>query len=182
MTTKLSISQLSDQQLLASARQLARQERFLNTTIIDHLYEIAARKLYVRAGCSSLFDYAVRELGFSEGAAYHRIKAMQLCEEFPEVKQQLQEGALTLTAAGQIQSAFDRHAGGSAPWRGSSAGGRRAARAGRRDRRSRRDSRSRRGRRSLETAGKRPKRRLGPKCHQGPKRQQRMKRRKRETR
>ena len=70
MTAKLSISQLSDHQLLASARQLARQERFLNTTIIDHLYEIAARKLYVRAGCSSLFDYAVRELGFSEGAAF----------------------------------------------------------------------------------------------------------------
>ena len=52
----------------------------------------------------------MKELGFSEGAAHYRIQAKKLYTDYPEVKQQLEEGALTLTGAGQLQSAFDRHA------------------------------------------------------------------------
>ena len=104
------LSRLSDRQLLADTRELARRERWLNTQIIDHLREIGARGLHLRAGYSGLFDYAVSELGFGEGSAYQRIQAMKLCTEYPEVTRDLQEGELTLTAAGYLQSAFDRHA------------------------------------------------------------------------
>ena len=45
MPTTLNLARLSDHQLLASARELARQERILNLQIIDHLTEIAARGL-----------------------------------------------------------------------------------------------------------------------------------------
>ena len=110
MPTTLNLTRLSDHQLLASARELARQERILNLQIIDHLTEIAARGLHVRHGYSSLFAYAVKELGFSEGAAHYRIQAKKLCADYPEVKQQLEDGTLTLTGAGQLQSAFERHA------------------------------------------------------------------------
>ena len=110
MPTTLNLARLSDHQLLASAQELARQERILNIQIIDHLTEIAARGLHVRHGYSSLFAYAVKELGFSEGAAHYRIQAKKLCADYPEVKQQLEEGTLTLTGAGQLQSAFERHA------------------------------------------------------------------------
>ena len=110
MPTAINLTRLSDHQLLASARELARQERILNVQIIDHLTEIAARGLHLRHGFSSLFAYAVKELGFSEGAAHYRIQAKKLCADYPEVKQQLEEGTLTLTGAGQLQSAFDRHA------------------------------------------------------------------------
>ena len=110
MPATLNLARLSDHELLASAQELARQERILNIQIIDHLTEIAARGLHVRHGYSSLFAYAVKELGFSEGAAHYRIQAKKLCADYPEVKQQLEEGTLTLTGAGQLQSAFDRHA------------------------------------------------------------------------
>ena len=110
MPTTLNLARLSDLQLLASARELARQERILNLQIIDHLTEIAARGLHLRHGYSTLFAYAVKELGFSEGAAHYRIQAKKLCADYPEVKQQLEEGTLTLTGAGQLQSAFERHA------------------------------------------------------------------------
>ena len=112
MPTSLNLTRLSDHQLLASARELARQERILNLQIIDHLTEIAARGLHLRYGYSSLFAYAVKELGFSEGAAHYRIQAKKLCADYPEVKHQLEEGTLTLTltGAGQLQSAFERHA------------------------------------------------------------------------
>ena len=88
MPTTLNLTCLSDHQLLAGARELARQERILNIQIIDHLTEIAARGLHLRHGYSSLFAYAVKELGFSEGAAHYRIQAKKLCADYPEVKQQ----------------------------------------------------------------------------------------------
>ena len=102
------VSRLSNRQLLASAKELARRERHLNLRIIEHLKEIGSRGLHLRHGYGSLFDYAVKELGFGEGSAYQRLQTLKLSDEFPEVKQDLQEGELTLTAAGYLQSLFDR--------------------------------------------------------------------------
>ena len=58
-----------------------------------------------------MFDYAVRELGYSTGAAWRRLKAMRLCAEVQGARTRLQEGTLTLDAAAQLQHAFelDRH-------------------------------------------------------------------------
>ncbi len=109
ITGTLDVSRLNDQQLLANIKELARQERWINTQIIDHLREIAARGLHLRAGFSGLFDYAVKELGFGEGSAYQRIQALKLCTEYPELKQDLQDGELSITSMGSLQSAFDRH-------------------------------------------------------------------------
>ena len=102
------VSGLTDDALLAQTRQLARIEQQLNVTVIDHLREIEARRLYLRRGFSSLFDYAVRELGYTDSAASRRINAMRLCKEFEEVREGLQDGSITLTTAAQLQNAFDR--------------------------------------------------------------------------
>ena len=56
---------------------------------------------------SSLFDYAMRELGYSEGAAWRRIKAMRLCSDTAGTRERLQDGSLTLSAAAQLQNTFD---------------------------------------------------------------------------
>ena len=102
------VSGLTDDALLAQTRKLARIEQQLNVTVIDHLREIEARRLYLRRGFSSLFDYAVRELGYTDSAASRRINAMRLCKEFEEVREGLQDGSITLTTAAQLQNAFDR--------------------------------------------------------------------------
>ena len=60
---------LSDRELLRETSNLVRHERHLQGAIIDHLAEIEARGLYLERGFSSLFDYAVRELGYSDAAA-----------------------------------------------------------------------------------------------------------------
>ena len=102
------VSRLSDHQLLAGAKELARRERHLNLRIIEHLSEIGRRGLHLRHGYGSLFDYAVKELGFAEGSAYQRLQTLKLSNAFPEVKRDLRNGGLTLTAAGYLQSLFDR--------------------------------------------------------------------------
>ena len=102
------VGALSDRELLREARNLVRHERHLQGAVIDHLTEIEARGLYLERGFSSLFDYAVRELGYSDAAAARRIGAMRLCTDQPDAREGLRDGSLTLSAAAELQWAFDR--------------------------------------------------------------------------
>ena len=74
--------------------------------ILDHLDEIDRRGLALRRGFSSLFDYAVRELRFSDAAAQRRIQAMRLCRRHGWVRASLQSGELSMTSAGQLETTF----------------------------------------------------------------------------
>ena len=102
------VGALSDRELLRETRNLVRHERHLQGAVIDHLTEIEARGLYLQRGFSSLFDYAVRELGYSDAAAARRIGAMRLCADQPDAREGLRDGSLTLSAAAELQWAFDR--------------------------------------------------------------------------
>ena len=102
------VSALSDDRLLERTKELSGIEHHLEVVVIDHLREIQKRRLYLRRGYSSLFDYAVRELGYSDAAAWRRIKAMRLCAEIDGVRERLQDGTMTLNAAAQLQHAFEQ--------------------------------------------------------------------------
>ena len=102
------VGALSDRELLRETRNLVRHERHLQGAVIDHLSEIEARGMYLERGFSSLFDYAVRELGYSDAAAARRIGAMRLCTDQPDAREGLRDGSLTLSAAAELQWAFDR--------------------------------------------------------------------------
>ena len=102
------VATLSDDRLLAQTGTLAQLDRQVQVFLIDHLLEIDARALYLRRGFSSMFDYVTRGLGYSDGAAYRRVGAMKLCAQVAGTRARLQDGSLTLDAAAQLQSAFDR--------------------------------------------------------------------------
>ena len=102
------IAVLPDQVLLEQTRMLARHEQALQLSVLDHLREIDARRLYLRLGYSSLFDYTVRELHYTEAAAWRRIKAMRLCRETRGVRERLQDGSLNLSNAALLQNSFER--------------------------------------------------------------------------
>ena len=102
------IKQLSNKELLFRTKFLAQKERDIHIKVLRHLAEVDSRKLFFRQGFSSLFDYAVRELAYSEGAAYQRIKAMKLCLELPETANRLQSGKLSLSVASQLQVFFEK--------------------------------------------------------------------------
>ena len=99
-------SELGDQQLLEQTRRLAANQRCIDVHILDHLDEIDRRGLALRRGFSSLFDYAVRELRFSDAAAQRRIQAMRLCRRHGWVRACLQSGELSMTAAAQFETTF----------------------------------------------------------------------------
>ncbi len=101
------VAALSDQRLLQQVKELSAIEHYVQGVVIDHLREVERRGLYLTLGFSGMFDY-VRELGYSTGAAWRRLKAMRLCEEVNGARGRLLEGTLTLDAAAQLQHAFER--------------------------------------------------------------------------
>ena len=119
------VAALPDYLLLSQTRQLARHEQALQILVLDHLREIEARRLHLTRGYGSLFDYVVRELGYTAAAAWRRIKAMRLCEQTSGARELLQDGSLNLSNAAQLQNLFERsdRSRGRAPGSAGAAGG-----------------------------------------------------------
>ena len=106
VTCSRPFSELGDQQLLEQTKRLAANQRCLEVHILDHLDEIDRRGLALLRGFSSLFDYAVRELRFTDAAAQRRIQAMRLCRRHGWVRASLQSGELSMTSAAQLETTF----------------------------------------------------------------------------
>ena len=95
---------LKDSELLKLTLNAAKTEKEATLALLDYLIEIDTRRLYATVNaCSSLFDYLVKELGFSHPAAAERVNTVRLIRAVPPVKQHLETGKLTLTSAAQIQ-------------------------------------------------------------------------------
>src|SRR6059036_3675075 len=97
-------SHLSDDDLVAQVKSLARHEREATASLIAHLAELDARRLYLGAGFSSLFTYCVEVLRLSEPAAYNRIEAARAARRFPVILQMLREGSLSLATVRLLAS------------------------------------------------------------------------------
>ena len=96
MSTSIA-SRLSDTELVAEVLRLARNARATTVSLVAHLAELDARRLYLGAGFSSLFTYCTAVLGLSESETYNRIEAARAARRFPSVLDRLADGALNLT-------------------------------------------------------------------------------------
>ena len=97
-----SLSHLSDHVLLRDLAVLVAKDRATSAALLAHLAEVDARKLYLRAGFSSMFAYCVEELHLSEDAASKRIQAARAAREFPALFTALADGRLHLTGLGLL--------------------------------------------------------------------------------
>jgi hypothetical protein len=102
----MNLKNLSDQTLLAKTESLVRQERELLTQILHHLREIDSRRLFSDLGFKSIFEYAVKKLGYSDDQAGRRISAMRLLQEIPEIEDKIESGSLSLTNLSMAQTLF----------------------------------------------------------------------------
>src|SRR5207245_4369215 len=97
-------SHLSDDDLVAQVKSLARCEREATACLIAHLAELDDRRLYLGAGFSSLFTYCCSVLHLSEPAAYNRIEAARAARRFPVILGMLGEGSLSLATVRLLAS------------------------------------------------------------------------------
>lgn len=101
----MDLKNISDEELWGRTKALALQERQVTIEVIRHLREIDSRRLHFDRGYPSLYEYAVRELKFSEGAAYRRVQAMRLLQDIPDAEKKIEDGSLSLNTIAKVQGA-----------------------------------------------------------------------------
>lgn len=99
---------ISNDSLLQKTKSLVSEERRITTEVLWCLREIEDRLLHAELGYSSLYDFAIRELGYSEGSAHRRIAATRLLKSLPieaqkQAEEKLKEGSLSLTNVALLQ-------------------------------------------------------------------------------
>lgn len=102
------IQKLSDSELLSQTQKLVAKERELTLEVMRHLQEIEKRRLYNQYACSSLFEYCIQILHYSEAAASRRINSMRMLKEFPETAASVESGAMTLSTLSTVQTFLKR--------------------------------------------------------------------------
>lgn len=83
---------------------LSAQERKITAEVIQLLLEVEQTGEHLDMGYASIFDYCVKELGYSEGSAARRVHAMRLFRSTPEVVKKIETGDLTLTNAAKLNT------------------------------------------------------------------------------
>ncbi|MEK6706164.1 MAG: HNH endonuclease signature motif containing protein [Bdellovibrionota bacterium] len=102
------IKSLPDSVLLSKIKTLAEEERKLTTQVLELLREVEHRRLYAQQGFSTLFEYVVKGLGYSEASAARRINSMRLLKDLPDLKDSIEKGNLNLSTVSTVQSFIKR--------------------------------------------------------------------------
>jgi 5-methylcytosine-specific restriction endonuclease McrA len=98
----MSLRSLSDQQILSDIQALTRRERSITLQVLLHLNEIERRRLHLRLGHSSMFDYCTSGLGYSASAASRRIRTARCVARFPEVYELLGANEVNVSTVAQV--------------------------------------------------------------------------------
>ena len=94
----MKLSHRSDEQLLTDVARLIGSHRHITAKLVVHLGEIEDRRLHLKAGFASMFEFCRKKLGLGEGEAFRRIVAARLIRRFPVVESLLASGAVHLSA------------------------------------------------------------------------------------
>jgi len=87
---------LSNSEFLHRLETLVLKEKLTTLKILQYLIEMDRHRLYEQMGYGSLFDYCIRQLGYSESGANRRIKAARCIRDFPDVYEMLVKNELDL--------------------------------------------------------------------------------------
>lgn len=93
----MNLKNLKNEVLVQNTKNLVREENRILSKVQAHLFEIEARKLYLELGYGSLFQFAVKELGYSDASAMRRIEAMRFLKKTPEATAIVDKGQLNLS-------------------------------------------------------------------------------------
>lgn len=87
-------------------KALVKTERKITYEILLLIQAFDITKSYRELGYSSLFEYLVKEIGYSESAAQRRISSARLMKQVPGIETDLQSGKLNLTQVSLAYSAI----------------------------------------------------------------------------
>ena len=83
--------------------KLAKADRRISVMVIEHIAECERRKLFLDWGFTCMYDYLTKELQYSEGSAYRRLQAARALIQMPELKIELESGAINVSQVSEAQ-------------------------------------------------------------------------------
>jgi hypothetical protein len=98
----VTLRSLSDKEILSRIHDLTSRERKLTLAVLLHLNEIERRKLHLKHGYASMFDYCTSGLGYSASAAGRRIQTSRCIARFPEIRELLESNRVNLTTVSLV--------------------------------------------------------------------------------
>ena len=104
----MNVLKISNQALVIKIETLSLEERRITSEVLICLREVESRMLFAELGYSSMYEFCVKHLKYSEGSAYRRIGAMRLLRDLPAESQamteaHLKDGTLSVTNLSLIQ-------------------------------------------------------------------------------
>jgi hypothetical protein len=102
------LKRIANEILLSDLKIMVGKERELLRQVIEYLAEVETRKLHLEEGYSSMFSFCTEYLNYTPQEAQTRIQAMRLSKAVPEIKEQIQNGELSLSVAATVQSHIQR--------------------------------------------------------------------------
>jgi hypothetical protein len=92
-----SLSDVSDQPLLADLAVLVSTDRHTTAALLAHIAEVDVRGLFLPAACASMHVYCTRVLHLAEDAAWKRIRAAHAARRCPQIFDAIADGRLHMS-------------------------------------------------------------------------------------
>jgi hypothetical protein len=99
---RMALESLSDDDVLTGLHDVLRQSRRVESSLIEHLAEVDARRLFARYAVPSMFLYCRDVLHLSEGEAQLRINVARAAREHPILLTMLADGRLHLSGIAKL--------------------------------------------------------------------------------
>jgi len=93
-----SLGHLQNHLVLQGLDDLAANDRGTTAQLLAHIGEVRARRLYAEPGYSSMYDYCIKKLRFSEDMAGKRITTARVARRFPFVFDLVADARLHVSA------------------------------------------------------------------------------------
>ncbi|RYZ81998.1 MAG: hypothetical protein EOP06_22440, partial [Proteobacteria bacterium] len=110
------LGSFSDVDLIQATKSAVALEKAATANVVRHFAEIFKRRMHAILGYSSMFVFAVEELGYDRASAQRRVNAMELSMAVPEVLTFIDEKKLCLQSAADIQTFLNKERGARKPY------------------------------------------------------------------
>lgn len=97
---------MDNRQLCEELRKLVQEERRVTNEILRLINIAMERRTYLELGYASMFDWLVKDFGYSNAAAFRRIEAARLVRAVPEAMLKLESGQISLSSMSKANSAI----------------------------------------------------------------------------
>lgn len=101
----MNLKVLSNSELMNRFGKLVQTERKITHLVLECIAEIDTRKIYLERAYPSLYEFLVKEFGYSPSAAVRRIESARLLREVSEISNKIEDGSLNLSQLSKVQQA-----------------------------------------------------------------------------